>query len=278
MRSLHAAVGTTTINPELLTAAERLQYEAYRRRQSLNAAITDLIDNVVPLKEIAHRTGHSRNLIRQISRGGSTDMFRTRHSLFMMASKTDGNQRYSWMKNRRSLSVNSTRPRSFRCNTITCCRRAAFSATSWYLGLKCKPSRFNNNSRSATIATAGERFWHQIKPERFSARTVSHVTTINQVAADLGESEDWLFDIANEMDTEDVVIWIRRIGEDTVMAFTEFAIETLIELIKIHKHGPTLLKREISQVQKPAASTEWIHWRWRRDTIFGLTPAALCAA
>jgi len=72
---------------------------------------------------------------------------------------------------------------------------------------------------------------------------VSHVTTINQVAADLGESEDWLFDIANEMDTEDGVIWIRGIGEDTVMAFTDFGIETLIDLIKIHKHDATLLKR-----------------------------------
>jgi hypothetical protein len=72
---------------------------------------------------------------------------------------------------------------------------------------------------------------------------VSHVTTINQVAADLGESEDWLFDIANEMDTEDGVIWIRGLGEDTVMAFTDIGIDTLIDLIKIHKHDPTLLKR-----------------------------------
>jgi hypothetical protein len=72
---------------------------------------------------------------------------------------------------------------------------------------------------------------------------VSHVTTINQVAADLGESEDWLFDIANEMDTEDGVIWIRGLRKDTVMAFTHFGIDTLIDLIKIHKHDPTLLKR-----------------------------------
>jgi hypothetical protein len=73
--------------------------------------------------------------------------------------------------------------------------------------------------------------------------TVDHVTTINQVAADLGESEAWLFDVACEMDTEDGVIWIRGLGEDGVMAFTDFGIETLIELIKIHKEDPTLLKR-----------------------------------
>jgi hypothetical protein len=34
----------------------------------------------VPLKEIVRRTGHSRNLVRQISRGGGMDMFRTRQS------------------------------------------------------------------------------------------------------------------------------------------------------------------------------------------------------
>ena len=72
---------------------------------------------------------------------------------------------------------------------------------------------------------------------------VSHVTTIDRVAADLGESQDWLFDVAGEMDTEDGVIWIRGLGEDVVMAFTDFGIETLTDLIKIHKDNPMLLKR-----------------------------------
>ena len=72
---------------------------------------------------------------------------------------------------------------------------------------------------------------------------VSHVTTINQVAADLGESEDWLFDVAAEMEPEDGLIWVFGIGDDGVMAFTDFGIENLIELIKMHKDNPTLLKR-----------------------------------
>ena len=72
---------------------------------------------------------------------------------------------------------------------------------------------------------------------------VSHVTTIDRVAADLGESQDWLFDVACEMDTEDGVIWIKGLGEDVVMAFTDFGIETITELIKIHKDNPMLLKR-----------------------------------
>jgi len=72
---------------------------------------------------------------------------------------------------------------------------------------------------------------------------VSHVTTINRVAADLGEKEDWLCDVAAEMEPEDGVIWVSGIGDDAVMAFTDFGIENLIELIKMHKDDPTLLRR-----------------------------------
>ncbi|MGO4871357.1 MAG: hypothetical protein ACLPGW_12225 [Roseiarcus sp.] len=70
---------------------------------------------------------------------------------------------------------------------------------------------------------------------------VHHVTTINGVAKDLGENEDWLFDVANEMDVEDGVIWVYGVGDDGVMAFTDFGIENLIDLIKVHKADPTLL-------------------------------------
>ena len=37
---------------------------------------------------------------------------------------------------------------------------------------------------------------------------VHHVTTINRVAEQLGEDEDWLWDVANEMEIEDGVIWV----------------------------------------------------------------------
>ena len=36
---------------------------------------------------------------------------------------------------------------------------------------------------------------------------VHHVTTIAQVAKDLGEDEDWLRDVANEMEIDDGVVW-----------------------------------------------------------------------
>jgi hypothetical protein len=64
---------------------------------------------------------------------------------------------------------------------------------------------------------------------------VHRVTTIDRVAADLGESVDWLHDVAMGMDAEDGVIWVYGSGDDQVMAFTDFGIETLVELIKEHR-------------------------------------------
>ena len=72
---------------------------------------------------------------------------------------------------------------------------------------------------------------------------VHRVMTIDRVAADLGESIDWLHDVAMEMDTEDDVIWVYGLGDEHIMAFTNFGIDTLVDLIKIRKDDPMLLKR-----------------------------------
>ena len=72
---------------------------------------------------------------------------------------------------------------------------------------------------------------------------VHHVTTITRVAENLGEDEDWLRDVANEMDVEDGVIWVYGLGDDGVQAFTDFGIENLIELIGLYKKNPELLRR-----------------------------------
>jgi len=72
---------------------------------------------------------------------------------------------------------------------------------------------------------------------------VHHVTTIARVAKDLGEDEDWLWDVANEMDPEDGLIWVNGVGDDGVMAFTDFGIENLIELVRFYKQNPRLLRR-----------------------------------
>ena len=61
---------------------------------------------------------------------------------------------------------------------------------------------------------------------------VHGVTTIDRVADDLGESVDWLHDVATGMDSEDGMIWVYGPGDDQVMGFTDFGIDTLVELIK----------------------------------------------
>jgi len=70
-----------------------------------------------------------------------------------------------------------------------------------------------------------------------------HVKTISRVAMELGEDEDWLFEIAIEMEIEDGVIWVYDTSDDGQMAFTDFGIENLVDLIKIHKNNPSILAK-----------------------------------
>jgi hypothetical protein len=60
---------------------------------------------------------------------------------------------------------------------------------------------------------------------------VHSVTTIARVAIELGVDEDWLWDIANQMEPEDGLIWVYGLGDEGVMAFSEDGIECLRELI-----------------------------------------------
>ena len=85
----------------------------------------------------------------------------------------------------------------------------------------------------------------QLRPGRLTMHInkVHHVKTISRVAKELGEDEDWLFAIASDMDIEDGVIWVYDSSDDGEMAFTDFGIENLIELIEIHKDDPTILAR-----------------------------------
>ncbi len=81
------------------------------------------------------------------------------------------------------------------------------------------------------------------RPERDPVNKVHHVHTIARVAAMLGEDQDWLCDVAIEMDQEDGLIWVYGPDDEGVMAFTDFGIETLTGLIEIYKADPDLLSR-----------------------------------
>jgi len=56
---------------------------------------------------------------------------------------------------------------------------------------------------------------------------VSHVYTLARVAADLGEDEDTLFDLIDEMEPEDGLIWVYGPGEEQCPAFTSDGIDHL---------------------------------------------------
>jgi transposase len=80
MRQVRSVIGATRIDPGLLTAAERIQYEGFRRREETNASILELSRSGMAIKQIVRQTGHSRKLVRQIVRGERNDVFRTRQS------------------------------------------------------------------------------------------------------------------------------------------------------------------------------------------------------
>jgi len=65
---------------------------------------------------------------------------------------------------------------------------------------------------------------------------VHSVRTLALVARDLGKSEDWLADLALDLEPEDGLIWVYDPQhEDGTMAFTEFGVENLLNLIDIDR-------------------------------------------
>lgn len=56
MRQVRMAIGSATVNPKLLTGAERLQYKGYLRREEANAVIRGSVSEGLSIKEIVRRT------------------------------------------------------------------------------------------------------------------------------------------------------------------------------------------------------------------------------
>ena len=80
---------------------------------------------------------------------------------------------------------------------------------------------------------------------------VSHVKTVDRVAKELGEDVDLLHDVALDMDAEDGVIWVYDLDDDGVLAFTDFGVETLVELIKARRECVPKLGSSMSSGASP---------------------------
>ena len=71
----------------------------------------------------------------------------------------------------------------------------------------------------------------------------SAVFTIARVAAMLGEDEDWLSDVALEMDPEAGRLTIYGLKDEGTTGFTSFGVKNPKELTKIYKADPSLMNR-----------------------------------
>jgi transposase len=68
------------LDPGILTAAGRMQYQGFQRRQQTNALIQRMDADGVPIKRIVRVAGLSRGLVRRVLRGEREDVFRLRQS------------------------------------------------------------------------------------------------------------------------------------------------------------------------------------------------------
>jgi transposase len=80
MPMIRRTVGVADLDPALLTAAERPQYNGFQRRQQTNEIVRRMANDGVPIKRIIRVTGLSRGLVRRIVRGERDDVFRARQN------------------------------------------------------------------------------------------------------------------------------------------------------------------------------------------------------
>jgi hypothetical protein len=65
---------------------------------------------------------------------------------------------------------------------------------------------------------------------------------------------DFLFDVAIEMEPEEGLIWVLGLGDESLTAFTDDWVDSLVELIKIHREKPPRPRADLCrEIAAPAA-------------------------
>jgi hypothetical protein len=80
MREIHSIIGATTINPKLLSAAERIQYGALSSPGVDQRRYFGASERRLAAQADCRQTGHSRGLVRRVARGERNNVFRIRQS------------------------------------------------------------------------------------------------------------------------------------------------------------------------------------------------------
>ena len=60
---------------------------------------------------------------------------------------------------------------------------------------------------------------------------ISYLFTIRRAAQILGRDEDLLWDLSDQLEPEDGKLWVNDVDDAQTLAFSEFGIETLREII-----------------------------------------------
>ena len=81
------------------------------------------------------------------------------------------------------------------------------------------------------------------QPGSLTVAAISAVFTIGYVAKLLGEDEDWLHELSISMFPEDGCLHVYGVGEDGVIAFTQYGIECLKQIVDDQKAAGRAPKR-----------------------------------
>jgi hypothetical protein len=65
----------------------------------------------------------------------------------------------------------------------------------------------------------------------------SHAVTIRRAAEILGEDEELLWDLVDQMEPEDGRLWIYDTDDKHTIAFTDWGLENLREILAEHKRS-----------------------------------------